>query len=346
MKKRLFIYIFASLLIASAISAQESDVDTVSSLQGIEIQTSVDKAEIYIGDLVTYKLTIVYDTAMELLPPPLGANLGAFDVKDYQPDQVTKLEDGRIQSENIFVLSTFTTGDYFVPPIPVVFKMPDGKYKALLSEAVPIKVLSMLFNVDDSTDIKPLKAQYEFERDLIPYYLWGGLALLIIIIGGLFIWSKLKKRDDDSEPVDLRPAWEISFEKLAFLKQNNYLLENNFKPFYYELTEIVRSFHEKVYKTNFMDMTTEEFLVRFKELDLPENLYEDTKLFLNHADLVKFAKYIPAHERAESDFKLAQHMIENVRLFILNKQNTETVITSQQAAPVTESDDEPKEPVQ
>ena len=52
----------------------------------IEIKTSVDLAEAYIGDLITYTMTITYDSTIELVPPPLGANLGAFDVKDYQAD--------------------------------------------------------------------------------------------------------------------------------------------------------------------------------------------------------------------------------------------------------------------
>ncbi len=30
------------------------------------------------------------------------------------------------------------------------------------------------------------------------------------------------------EPVDLRPAWEIAFEKMAFLKQNDYITKSEF----------------------------------------------------------------------------------------------------------------------
>src|SRR3990170_2146812 len=118
----------------------------------------------YIGDLVNYTITVTYDSTIELLPPPLGANLGAFDVKDYQTDISTKLPDGRLKSESHFVLSTFTTGDYIIPPVPMAFELPDGSRKILLSESVPIKVNSLLLNADDSADIHPLKAPYEFQR--------------------------------------------------------------------------------------------------------------------------------------------------------------------------------------
>ena len=118
------IVMFVCLLGVLALSAgsawaQDQDAavaDTVGSLPGIEIETSVDHAEAHIGDLITYQVAIRYDsTAYSLIPPPLGANLGAFDVKDYQPDVVSELDDDRVESRTTFVLSTFTTGDYTDP---------------------------------------------------------------------------------------------------------------------------------------------------------------------------------------------------------------------------------------
>ena len=131
------------ILVAVAARAQKP-VDTVASLSGIEVNTSVDRAESYIGDLITYTLTIRYDSAYHLVPPPLGANLGSFDVKDYKPDVETKLEGGRLQSQTTFVLSTYTTGDYVIPPLPILFVLPDSTRKLLMSEAAPIKILSLL----------------------------------------------------------------------------------------------------------------------------------------------------------------------------------------------------------
>ncbi len=132
-----------SLIIASASYAQADSTDVSGSgepvsISGVEIQTSISKAEIYIGDLVEYNLTIIYDSTIELTPPPLGANLGAFDVKDYQPDIETKLEDGRIKSENKFTLSTFTTGDYVIPVIPLHFTLADGTQKIMFSDFISL----------------------------------------------------------------------------------------------------------------------------------------------------------------------------------------------------------------
>lgn len=302
------------LLCTTPVMAQSAGTaDTVLSLPGIEIKTSVDKAEIYIGDLINYTISITYDSTYELIPPPLGANLGAFDVKDYKSDVITHLKDGRLRSDNTFVLSTFTTGDYLIPPIPVIFKLPGGSRKALLSESVPIKVQSLLLNTDDSADIKPLKAQFEFKRNLTPYYIWGGSILFVLLIFGIWLYRRMTRKRETIEPIDLRPAWEIAFERLAFLNQKNLLAESQFKAFYFELTDILRFYHGKMYSFNAMDMTTEEFLLAFDQRELPEGLFERTSSLLKHADLVKFAKYVPDRQRAESDFEEVHRMVDEVR---------------------------------
>ncbi len=303
----LFAFTGRTLLLAEPIP------DTAASIPGIEISTSVDLAEVYVGDLITYKVTIIHDSTIQLVPPPLGANLGAFDVKDYQPDLETKLPDGRIRSETKFVLSTFTTGKYIIPPLPILFRMPDSAARVMLAEAVPINVLSLLENVSDSADIRPLKSPHEFKRNWKPYIL-AGVAALVLLVAALLLWLKFRRKKGAVEVVDLRPAWEIAFEKLALLKTSRLIEEGRFKQYYIELTEIVRGYLARMYTITVLDMTTEEFLLQFRDMTLPASLLENTASFLRHADLVKFAKYVPEPERIEADFGAAHDVVEIVRV--------------------------------
>jgi hypothetical protein len=302
--------------------AQPEAPDTVSSLPGIEIRTSVDRAEIYVGDLVTYSLSIVYDSSFDLVPPPLGANLGAFEVKDYQSDVITRLEDGRIRSDNTFIISTFTTGDYVIPALPVLFRMPDSSRKVLLSEPVPVKVRSLLREGKDSADIKPLKAPYEFPPDLKRYYVWGGVGLALIIALVVLAWWFRRRRRPKEEPGDLRPPWEIASARLALLKEKPLLAEGRFKEYYLELSEIAREYMGRVYELNVLDMTTGEFLTKFAAIEAPDGLQESMAEFLKHADLVKFAKYVPEHGRPQADFDVVYGMIDLVRLDYRERQAT------------------------
>jgi len=314
MKRKLRNHAAGSLLLFLlwAVPAMSQEVDTVKSVPGIEVSTSVDVAEVYIGDLITYTLSIVYDSTYELVPPPLGANLGAFDVKDYQPDISTTLPDGRIKSQTVFKLATFTTGDYVIPPMPVIFILPDSSRKLVLADPVPIKVLSLLTDTTDSLDIRPLKAQFEFRQAISRWYYVAG-ATLLSLLAGLTYWLYRRRRKIAEEPVDLRDPWEIAFERLALLQQKDLPAQESYKQYYVELTDIARDFLGRAYGVDVMEMTTVEFIDAFQTVELPEGLYDRVIEFLKHADLVKFARFTPQHEQTGDDFDLVHELVEQVR---------------------------------
>lgn len=336
-----FIWIMCLLggLAATAPAFAQEPSDTVGSLAGVEVRTSVDKAEIFIGDQVTYTLTIIHDSTVELIPPPLGANLGSFQVLDYETDKVTTLPDGRIQNESRFVISTFTTGDYAVPPFPVVVIMPDSSRKVVLSESVPIKVESLLSEKDSLMDIKPLAGLVQadaFGKDSKWYMVGAGAAVFLILALVLYLIAR-RRRGSLIGAIDLRSPWEIASERLALLMHKDLIREDRFKEYYYELSEILRWFLGRVYERNVLDMTTEEFLAAFRNIELPLSLYDGVEAFMRHSDLVKFARYEPEVAQTKYDFEFVHAAIDRVRIDVVRRQEVQTVTPNNgQAAPVEE----------
>ncbi len=321
MKKYLYISLIVLLLLPAVGWSQDTSktIDTVKSAPGIEIESAVDKAEIYIGDLINYRLTIIHDSDIVLTPPPIGANLGAFDVKDYQTDEEMHLKDGRIKIQSRFTLTTFTTGDYIIPPIPIEYMLPDSTKKILISEPVPIRVKSLLAEDADTADIRDLKAPIEFKPKIPLWYYFAGALLLIVIIAVLVWWKIRRGKRKPVEPVDLRPPWEIASERLAMLKEKNYRASGDFKLYYIELSEIIRAFLQRIYDIPVLDMTTYEFLTAVIQKDIEEQLYNRLKQFLEFADLVKFAKLVPELEKVNNDFDEAVSMIDHIRQIELSR---------------------------
>jgi len=323
------------LLLSGLSSAQISvPPDTVQSVTGITIETEIDKAEIYIGDLINYRLTVYFDSAIDLTPPPIGANLGSFDVKDYQADDEIDLDDGRKKIESRFLLTTFTTGDYIIPPIPIEYKTADSVPKILISEPISIRVSSLLAEDSDTLDIRDLKPPFEFKKSKVwLYYLIGGIILVGAILFYL-IRHRRRKAGEDGGPVDLRKPWEIAFEDLAVLKEKDYPKTGDLKLYYIELSEILRAFLGRIYKIPVLDMTTDEFCENLSELEVDEQLYIGIRQFLIHADLVKFAKWIPELDKTNIDFDDAHGMIEFMMQIELNKMATLQAEAESQKTPV------------
>ena len=312
MKRSVYI-IITVLLLAGGVFAQMTALpDTVQSAPGITIETAVDRSEVYIGDLIRYRLTITHDSSISLTPPPIGANLGAFDVKDYEADDLTRLDDGRVKLESRFVLSTFTTGDYIIPPIPIEFFTADSVRKILISEPVPIKVKSLIAEGADTADIREVKGPVSFDAGVSVWYYIVAVAVIALALIGFLLWRRYRRKKEE-EPVDTRRPWEIAFEDLARLDQDDLPAAGEFKQYYVRLTEIIRGFFGRVYRFAALDMTTEEFLGRATDENIDETMYDRIKAFLMHADLVKFAKYVPETERITSDFDEAREIIDQVR---------------------------------
>ncbi len=306
--------IIVILLLSCVVFAQETAApDTVKTAAGIRIETEVDKAEVYIGDLISYRVAVIYDTALNVTPPPIGANLGSFDVKDYSAEEEQTLPDGTNKIETTFELTTFTTGDYIIPPIPVEFMTPDSAKKILLSEPVPIKVKSLLAESADTADIREIKGPIEFES-VWPWWYYALAGVLLVVIA-YFIYSFYRKKEEKPKqmPLDTRDPWEIAFEKLAYLREKNYIKANEYKAFYIELTEIVRDYLGRMYHIPVLDMTTFEFLTTIRQQDIDEPMFSRLKKFLEYADLVKFAKLIPEEGKMQRDFEEAREMVGDIR---------------------------------
>lgn len=331
MRRRLFslIVLFTISFGTTGRSSADDTVDTVGNLSGVEILTSVDRTESYIGDLINYTITITYDSSLRLIPPPLGANLGMFEVKDYEPDVETRLDNGRVQNQTKFVLSTYTTGDYIIPPLPVLFILPDSTRKLMVSEALPITILSLLGDGADSLSLKGpgsigslrgTKAPFEFKRDYTWHYIFGALGLLLII-GLVWYWRRRRHREVDL--VDPREAWEIAFEKMALLKERRFIEEGSFKAYYIALTELTREYLGRIFNCETLEMTTGEFAGTFEEFIKPAAAYERTVDFMRHADLVKFAKLVPEREQAETDYLFVHELVSDIRDEYLRKLEAE-----------------------
>lgn len=284
----------------------------------ISISSQVDNSRVYIGDLITYTVTVTHDKDVKVDLPGLGANLGGFEIRDYNVHEPKK-KDGLITSAVDYTISTFFTGEFEIPPLTVMYYTPeDTASKTLSTEKIKIVVESV--KPSEAGDIKDIKPPVEIPRDLWHLVKWlvlgGVLAVLAFLI---FIIYRRKKAGKGLLPVreaPPRPPHEVAYEALDQLRDSDLLENGRIKEFYTEISEIIRQYIEGRYFIVAMEMTTTEVMEGLSTTEVSEDNFNLFQTFLDQSDLVKFAKHIPSKDENEAILNMAYEIVNRTKVLL------------------------------
>jgi hypothetical protein len=273
----------------------------------IKIETKVDRSVIHIGDYITYSIIIHHAPNIKVLPPSPGANLGNFDIKDYN---TIEKEDKKIFE---YKITTYFLGEFEIPSIEIAYIDKNNNRGVLKTEPLIIKVVPVERKPNDKDDIREIKKQI-YLRDLTILY----IILIILFLVGLFLLFKkylfLKKekiteiKEEKKLPEDIE-----ALNKIEQLLYKNYLKDGKIKEFYFELSEIFREYLSRRYNIITLERTSSEILFDLNKIIYDRDIFKNITEFFNDTDLVKFAKYIPSKNEIEDIIKLTKEIIERTK---------------------------------
>jgi len=270
----------------------------------VAIKTQVAPKEIYIGDRVTMDLSVDYAGA-ELVPPDFSAGAGEFEVLAVA-QAPGKAAGGKTSVSFRLQLTTFSTGTITLAGLPITFKKPDGTFIEARTNAIPIKVKSLLEEQGDQGGLRPLKGLYNFRSWWWVWVLTGVAAAALLY----WLWT-LRKRKDAASAERAVPLLSPEDEAAAALTELEIepVNEETIRDYYFRLSNILRRYIERRHDIPALEMTTSELLSGFRKLNLPVSATLICREFQDNADLVKFAKLMPSPEEVPAD-------VARVRAFI------------------------------
>ncbi len=272
----------------------------------ISVESHVDRATITIGDRIVYTLVVKSDSTVKVEPLALGSNLGAFEVKDYKIYDSQKTKDGKVINKSEYIITTFTTGEYVIPPITVNYTDPSGEKKQIQSEPLFILVKSVGATESDKEDIRVLKLPIEIKGRYWAYLLILPILALLGAFGFLYYRQRTKAVALPKIPEELKkPAWEVALLELENLRSSDVLERKEIKKYYIILSDIIRKYLGRRYQITALDCTTQEVRLEMKKAKVEGEVMDLVHGFLCSCDLVKFAKYIPSKEEIEKDWNEA-----------------------------------------
>ena len=280
----------------------------------ISVESKVDRATITIGDRIIYTLIIKSDPEIKLDPIPLGSNLGAFEVKDYKSYPEVKGKDGKIINISEYNITTFTTGEYVIPPIEITYSDAKKEKKKISSERIFITVKSVGATQAEMEDIKGLKPPIDIKGVNKVFYLIVLLLIGVGLVAWFYLKSKARALKIPEIPEELKkPAWEVALSELEQLKESDLLEKKLIKKFYIILSEIIRKYIQRRFQIVALDRTTPEIKQELKGVKIDRKIIDLINSFLQDCDLVKFAKFIPKAERIDDNLKQAIEIVESAK---------------------------------
>lgn len=286
----------------------------------VAVHAQLDTSDIMIGDQIGLTLFINHAPGAEIDRidwAPLD-EVKELEVLNYG-ELNTVAEGSEILLEQRVTVTSFDSGYYFIPQIPVYFK-DNGKTGITKTERLALMV-NTIEAQSDSTQIAPIKDIVKEPLsfiDFIPYL----AGLLVLIALGLLLYYFVNRKNRKEAPTRSKiilPSHEIALEKLEALKEAKLWQRGEIKTFQSELTFIIREYLENRFKIPALESTTSEISRQFKTLDIEKDWVSKLLSIFQTADLVKFAK-------AEPPVDLHTRALDEAEAFIVATKTEETAI--------------------
>jgi hypothetical protein len=159
-----------------------------------------------------------------------------------------------------------------------------------------------------------------------PVILITAILLIFLATGVLMLWKLyLRKTTAQRKEPALAPE-EIAFRELERIERLGLLEKSKIKEYYYLVSLALRTYLENRFFLKAPEQTTEEFLESVVNSDKLEGRQINIlKEYLNHCDLVKYAKFDPGKTQAKS-------LVDTTRRFIdetaKNKEEVNDVVNN------------------
>jgi hypothetical protein len=282
MNKKIFLLL---LVIGAAINAVA---------QSVTVEARIDSLQILIGEQTRIELEVAVDNKQVVVFPQFTDTI----VRGVEIIEVSKIDtqyinnNQRMLLKQDYIITSFDSALYYIPPIPVLVDNQERKSNALALKVYTVPVdVSQPDMFAGPKDI--MKAPFAWED-------WRGLiaiSFLSLPLLALLVYFIIRIRDN--KPIIRKvkvepkiPPHILAMQEIEKVKSEKAAQSKEPKEYYTELTDIIRNYIYGRFGFNALEMTSSEIIDKLMEISDKEDIKEMKELFFT-ADLVKFAKHNP-----------------------------------------------------
>jgi len=273
------------------------------------IHAEVDTTFIKIGEQIRFTVTVEADTLDRVIFPE-GQTFSPLETVEALATDTTRKKD-RLTLQKTYALTQFDSGSYKLPEQRIEINGKGYFTDSLRIEVatVPVDTLTQkMYDIKELMSVEKSNARF-----------WKILLIILLVlgvIGGLVYWFIFRKKPlSEEEKEALLPPYDRALLELKRLENSKYLIQDEYKQYYSELTNIVRSYLEEDVHVTALESTTDELITKLEilkdagELQIDNETLGHFKKILQTADLVKFARSKPSTSVAEQDRKSIEQIV-------------------------------------
>ena len=276
----------------------------------VKLKLSADKVEI--SDLVILQIEATTEPGYEIRMPNVSEMLRRLAIRDWRSLGEKLDRDNKIVRTHRYRLEPLATASASIGGLLFEF-WPDSQSEdareQLTTEAIEIEVTSLLEELGTDLVIEDIEDVVEIRPGRLIWWIVAGTV--IVLAAAVVLWYRLRPKKDAAIALIFRPAHEIAYEILRRLAEDKLIEEGRIKEFYERLSDCLRHYIEHRFSLRAPERTTEEFLIELKYSEaLAAEYRNDLKLFLEHCDLVKFARYEPSADQITGTLKMVEDFVD------------------------------------
>ena len=252
-----------------------------------------------VGD--RFRVAMVVDrpeSSVARFPDPARGDttLGDLEILDLSRSTLP-LSRGLVRDSVSYLVTTFALDSAVVPPQQVTL-VAGADTTVISSRTLIIPIRSLV--PDTTGDVRDLAPIVPFERNLVPWILAAIAALLAAVIA-YDVYRRRRRRpaEPPPRPKPLLPPYEEAVQRLNRLGDYDLSRQADVKPYYVELSDILRTYIERRAGFPALESTTRELVRELERAQMggfSSTAVARIRTVLERSDLVKFADAKPAAE--------------------------------------------------
>lgn len=217
-----------------------------------------------------------------------------------------------------FVVTSFDSGYYALPKWwasiyngntatqDSIAIQPTYLYVNTIAEVDTSKPFKPIFEIDAPAAPDLWTKVREGVRKYWPWILGGLIGLLILLVMAYFIWKKRK----NTRRILVETPHQKASRRIRELEASSFWINGQYKEYYTELSDLIKTYLEEVCKIQAQEMTTRDLLRTVKKHSDWRRIHGELRAILEHADLTKFAKSVPTEQDKDDDIRNAYKIIK------------------------------------